>query len=246
MAKHEDESEIAIETGNLPAAPSRSIALQSYTGESHKVATAAPGQKLYGCTAVSICFLGLLCISQAALNICLRLALSSTPGIDATCKNLTDDILKRINFGKSCTEEQEELKIKLTNFVKAVYFQHGWVDFNSSLYYISSIKKTWQESRDDCLQRGGDLVIINSKGEQEFASQYQKIMWIGLSKREAAAEWTWVDGTALTTSFWQSHEPNNHRGNEDCVEITHSINGYWNDAACENKNFWICKKKMEL
>ncbi len=42
----------------------------------------------------------------------------------------------------------------------------GWVRFNNSLYYISSLKKSWQESRNDCLQRGADLVIINSKKEQ--------------------------------------------------------------------------------
>lgn len=42
----------------------------------------------------------------------------------------------------------------------------GWVYFNQSFYYISSINKSWQASRDDCLQRGADLVIINSKEEQ--------------------------------------------------------------------------------
>lgn len=46
------------------------------------------------------------------------------------------------------------------------YSQHGWVYFNHSFYYISSIGKSWQEGRDDCQQRDADLIIINNKEEQ--------------------------------------------------------------------------------
>lgn len=46
------------------------------------------------------------------------------------------------------------------------YFQQGWVYFRPSFYYISSIAKSWKDSRDDCLQRGADLAIINTKEEQ--------------------------------------------------------------------------------
>ncbi|XP_042072423.1 C-type lectin domain family 12 member B-like [Haplochromis burtoni] len=49
---------------------------------------------------------------------------------------------------------------------KSVGCLREWMHFNGSLYYISSNKKFWQESRNDCLQRGADLVIINSKEEQ--------------------------------------------------------------------------------
>ncbi|XP_019113507.1 CD209 antigen-like protein E isoform X7 [Larimichthys crocea] len=216
---NEDESKITIEIRDLPVASSRRT-LKSYTSEYDEVATAVPdtGRKLERCVAVSFC---LLCILQAALNISLRLAVSSQQ--------------------KSLDEERDELKrqLNLTNH----YLNQGWVYFGSSFYYISSVNKAWQDSREDCLQRGADLVIINSEAEQKFIRQYPKYIWIGLTDRETEGVWKWVDGTPLTTSFWRSGEPNNYRGgNEDCVELTLD----WNDVECEQKKLWMCEKKMAL
>ncbi|XP_064814057.1 CD209 antigen-like protein A [Oncorhynchus masou masou] len=42
----------------------------------------------------------------------------------------------------------------------------GWGYYKSNLYFISTKMKTWEESRQDCLRRGADLVIINSGEEQ--------------------------------------------------------------------------------
>ncbi|XP_030288476.1 macrophage mannose receptor 1-like [Sparus aurata] len=139
--------------------------------------------------------------------------------------------------------QRDKLQRQL-NFLR-YYLQQGWFYFSDSVYYISSTKKTWQDSRNDCLWRGADLVIINSRQEQDFLRQHQKEMWIGLTDRQWEGVWKWVDGSPLTTSFWYSGEPNSHRGNEDCVEIN-SINIVynWNDETCENENFWICEKKM--
>ncbi|KAF4071629.1 hypothetical protein AMELA_G00275530 [Ameiurus melas] len=78
--------------------------------------------------------------------------------------------------------------------------KQGWRFFCSSLYYISSEKKNWTESREDCRKRGADLVIINSAEEQEFIiKQLGNInrAWIGLSDRDTEGEWKWVDGTEL-------------------------------------------------
>uniref|UniRef100_A0A4W6FV47 C-type lectin domain-containing protein n=1 Tax=Lates calcarifer TaxID=8187 RepID=A0A4W6FV47_LATCA len=77
----------------------------------------------------------------------------------------------------------------------------GWVYFKHSFYYISSTTKFWRDSRNDCLQRGADLMIINSKEEQEFMRRFKQLTWIGLTDRETEGTWRWVDGTLLNTRF---------------------------------------------
>lgn len=54
----------------------------------------------------------------------------------------------------------------VTSITTDPYFQQGWFHFQESLYYIPSEKNTWQLSREDCLQNGSDLTVINSREEQ--------------------------------------------------------------------------------
>uniref|UniRef100_A0AAZ1WZB6 C-type lectin domain-containing protein n=1 Tax=Oreochromis aureus TaxID=47969 RepID=A0AAZ1WZB6_OREAU len=47
----------------------------------------------------------------------------------------------------------------------------GWALFNSSCYFFSyiessTVKKNWHESREDCIRRGSDLVVIDNQEEQ--------------------------------------------------------------------------------
>ncbi|XP_053474887.1 C-type lectin domain family 12 member B-like isoform X2 [Ictalurus furcatus] len=49
-------------------------------------------------------------------------------------------------------------------------------NFNSSFYCMSNEKKNWEESRQDCRDKGADLVIINSKEEQE---NYHRFVYSG-------------------------------------------------------------------
>ncbi|XP_019215246.1 CD209 antigen-like protein A isoform X1 [Oreochromis niloticus] len=183
------------------------------------------------CRLVVLSF-ALLCILQATLNISLRLAFYSsdtttTPDCEAIIKNLTKQQDMRMN----------EL---------ARYSLQGWLYFNHSLYYVSSTKNTWNDSREDCLQRGADLVIINSREEQNFIREFKKRTWIGLTDAEKEQTWKWVDGTTLTISFWDTGEPNSYEGiDEDCGEIFfYTRENSWNDQPCDSKNVWICEKKM--
>ncbi|XP_038570237.1 CD209 antigen-like protein A [Micropterus salmoides] len=139
------------------------------------------------------------------------------------------------NIIKNLTEEGDEFKKKLTTF--------GWVYFSLSFYYISSIKKSWEESRND-------LVIINSKEEQ--VCMRVKSVDVGLRFTLAMCSFgcVWCVKTFLLFgfSYWNAGEPNSYMGkNEDCGEIRFSKeDNSWNDTPCENSNFWICEKVVVL
>ncbi|XP_053335437.1 CD209 antigen-like protein E [Clarias gariepinus] len=124
----------------------------------------------------------------------------------------------------------------------------GWFYFNSRVYYISTEHKNWTESRQYCRERGADLVIINSKEEQEFINKllnYRRA-WIGLSDRDREGEWKWVDDTPLITGFWASGEPNSKAGDEDCVITGESSDPMlnWGDYSCNEQYIWICEKTI--
>ncbi|KAJ8355298.1 hypothetical protein AAFF_G00072790, partial [Aldrovandia affinis] len=75
----------------------------------------------------------------------------------------------------------------------------GWEQRNSKCYYFSTEYKSWNDSRSECLKQGADLVIIESKEEQDFIYKQTggDVYWIGLSDSETEGTWLWVDGTPL-------------------------------------------------
>ncbi|KAM9449632.1 uncharacterized protein Hap1MRO34_022147 [Clarias gariepinus] len=151
------------------------------------------------------------------------------------------------SYNTLTTERDQLLKLKnelqknVPNLDRAM--KEGWMFYISSMYYISTEEKNWTESRQDCKERGADLVIINSKEEQEFIRKHSRNAWIGLNDIFEEGDWKWVDDTPATTAFWSVGEPNSN-GDEDCA-----IRGYgrdpvlnWADYSCSKEFVWICEK----
>uniref|UniRef100_A0A672YLW8 C-type lectin domain-containing protein n=1 Tax=Sphaeramia orbicularis TaxID=375764 RepID=A0A672YLW8_9TELE len=93
----------------------------------------------------------------------------------------------------------------------------GWKLLSSSCYFSSTAVGTWETARSDCRKKSADLVIINTKEEQDFISALNKQYWIGLSDREQEGTWTWIYLYSCIPRFWHTGEPNNS-GGEDCGE----------------------------
>uniref|UniRef100_A0A4W5LZR1 C-type lectin domain-containing protein n=1 Tax=Hucho hucho TaxID=62062 RepID=A0A4W5LZR1_9TELE len=142
--------------------------------------------------------------------------------------------------------ERDFLSGRLANYKKTC--PEGWQKFESSCYFLSTETKTWKESREDCLERGADLVIINSDKEQKFVFDLKRRVWIGLTDSVNEGTWKWVDGTPLTTGYWCEPQPDNAgpNGDEDCAEMhkDQSPLKAWNDMSCGSKLNWICEKEF--
>ncbi|KAL7841350.1 hypothetical protein SRHO_G00250410 [Serrasalmus rhombeus] len=139
------------------------------------------------------------------------------------------------------TTERDQLQ------TKRLINQPGWRYFSSSLYYISTERKSWDDSRQDCRARGADLLIINSREEQDFTEKLRggQTAWIGLRYRliGGAWRWGWVDDSALTTSFWRPGQPYSY---EYCV-VTGSGSDpvlNWININCYEQRVWICEKRL--
>uniref|UniRef100_A0A8C1H0V3 C-type lectin domain-containing protein n=1 Tax=Cyprinus carpio TaxID=7962 RepID=A0A8C1H0V3_CYPCA len=108
--------------------------------------------------------------------------------------------------------------------------------------------KNWTESRQDCLKKGADLIIINSSEEQDFVKNItvNREFWIGLTDSDVEGSWKWVDGSNLISGFWASKEPNGGT-TENCAVtylIEHPTLLGWLDIKCNNAHQWICEKSI--
>ncbi|XP_051259628.1 CD209 antigen-like protein E [Dicentrarchus labrax] len=170
--------------------------------------------------------------------------------------NLTERLQARDNKSCSLTEERDLLNARITEMTQELErltglvktCPEGWKMFNNTCYLLSNESGTWDKAREDCRNRGADLVVINSDEEETLLSKFIPYRaWIGLTDREEEGTWKWIDGTPLTLTYWARNQPDNGGGSskwgeEDCAHISTEDFNHWNDRSCEDSVQWICEK----
>ena len=112
--------------------------------------------------------------------------------------------------------------------------------------------QSWGNARDYCAQYGMTLAIPQSTDEIDaivlISQSIAGSIWIGITDKTTEGEWLTSDGHTVTLLDWNSGEPNNWGGNEDCGElITHgSSRGKINDVNCEASLGFVCETSTKI
>jgi len=134
----------------------------------------------------------------------------------------------------------------------------GWVTFGTSCYLLSEGAMSWSEAEQFCTGKKGFLAELESSSEQSQiegmldgnANATTRNFWIGFKREENNFVWQHSGNQLESTSYedWQTSEPNNAGGSEDCGEIhkTDSRQEWgWNDKECSGHDIHaLCEAKL--
>ena len=110
-----------------------------------------------------------------------------------------------------------------------------------SCFKSFSSRLVWNAAKSACSGIGTRLAVLNLQGLKEAKIS----SWIGLHRDpKSSSRWLWIDGSRAIYPNWDSGEPNNNGGSEDCVEIRPS--GKLNDLPCSITRPYFCEINRKL
>ncbi|XP_048382160.2 CD209 antigen-like protein C [Stegostoma tigrinum] len=187
-----------------------------------------------------------------------RELVSKQVALDYALSNYSDarESMNRQLSPSDCVHYEDTFKNWIQTFCRIInctsdLCHKSWAPYQGHCYYFSRTILGWEESRQNCISQGAELLVVQSEDEQEFVSEHNRsrAYWIGIKDNPLEATWTWVDGTTLRENlmFWDQNKPDSHFDYEleafrNCVYLHR---GGWSNAVCSSPQYWICKRRSE-
>ena len=113
-------------------------------------------------------------------------------------------------------------------------------------YTLDETVATRAAAQAACAAAGAHLVALDGAGEWAVIAPLWTTpfaaTWIGLTRAvDGQNQWAWETGAPPGTPTWNSGEPNDSGGVEDCVEAG-GMTGGWNDLACSQTRRALCER----
>uniref|UniRef100_A0A1B6MDC1 C-type lectin domain-containing protein n=1 Tax=Graphocephala atropunctata TaxID=36148 RepID=A0A1B6MDC1_9HEMI len=106
----------------------------------------------------------------------------------------------------------------------------------------------WHAACENCRALGMEMAIIASISEQRdfnsaINSQAPHLdqLWVGLNDLKTEGRFLWVDGSRPRFHNWAPGQPDNHRGEEHCVQVLPPLQYRWNDILCDYQLHYVCQ-----
>ncbi|XP_039357868.1 killer cell lectin-like receptor subfamily B member 1B allele B [Mauremys reevesii] len=118
-----------------------------------------------------------------------------------------------------------------------------WLLHGDKCYWVSKAIKGWEQSREDCLMKRAQLLVINDWEEMVFvgnSTQDQRQMWIGLNITSPGRTWTWQDGSPLNQTLFPVFDPAKEN---KCASVKKNK---IHSEICQTELKWICQKAAVL
>ncbi|KAL2099694.1 hypothetical protein ACEWY4_004088 [Coilia grayii] len=123
----------------------------------------------------------------------------------------------------------------------------GYLLYGDFCYHFEADEvKNWNDAEDYCKGQGGHLASFHGPEDVGFISAHMLTSsWVGLNDIANEGTYVWSDGSNVNYLDWETNQPDNWQGNEDCIHIRgveHHEPGKLNDQPCSYTFPFICKK----